>query len=71
MSWSQAKTSTILKVAYYLEWYEAGKRRRKPVLKFENLLQVARSKSIELNALKAGLLIPTDAAAVQEPLGSP
>jgi hypothetical protein len=52
---------------YYLEWYEAGKRRRKPVLKFENLLQVARSKSIELNALKAGLLIPTDAAAVQEP----
>ena len=25
---------------YYLEWYEAGKRRRKPVPKFENLLAV-------------------------------
>ena len=40
-----------------MEWYEAGKRRRKPVPKFENLLQAARSKSIELNALKAGLLV--------------
>ena len=28
---------------YYLEWYEAGKRRRKPVPKFENLLQAARA----------------------------
>ncbi len=45
---------------YYLEWYEAGKRRRKPVPKFENLLQTARSKSIELNALKAGLLPSSD-----------
>lgn len=52
---------------YYLEWYEAGKRRRKPVPKFENLLQAARSESIELNALKAGLLLPTDAAAIQKP----
>ena len=51
---------------YYLEWYEAGKRRRKPVSRFENLLQVARSKSIELNALKAGLLPPSGAAAVRE-----
>jgi len=52
---------------YYLEWYEAGKRRRKPVPKFENLLQAARSKSIELNALKAGLLVPSDAPGVREP----
>jgi integrase/recombinase XerD len=52
---------------YYLEWYEAGKRRRKPVPKFENLLQAARSKSIELNALKAGLLLPSDAPGVREP----
>jgi len=51
---------------YYLEWNEAGKRRRKPVSRFENLLQVARSKSIELNALKAGLLPPSGAAAVRE-----
>lgn len=52
---------------YYLEWYEAGKRRRKPVPKFENLLQVARAKSIQLNALKAGLLPPGDAPVVDEP----
>ena len=52
---------------YYLEWYEAGKRRRKPVPKFENLLQAARSKSIELNALKAGLLLPSEAPGVREP----
>jgi hypothetical protein len=52
---------------YYLEWYEGGKRRRKPVPKFENLLQAARSKSIELNALKAGILVPSDAPTVREP----
>ena len=52
---------------YYLEWYEAGKRRRKPVPKFENLLQAARAKSIQLNALKAGLLAPDDAPVVDEP----
>jgi integrase/recombinase XerD len=52
---------------YYLEWYEAGRRRRKPVPKFEDLLQAARSKSIELNALRAGLLRPSDTPAIQEP----
>ena len=52
---------------YYLEWYEAGKRRRKPVSKFEDLLQAARSKSIELNALEAGLLRSSDPPAIQEP----
>ena len=52
---------------YYLEWYEAGKRRRKPVPRFENLLQAARAKSIQLNALKAGLLTPDDALVVDEP----
>ena len=52
---------------YYLEWYEAGRRRRKPVLKFENLLQAARSKSIELDALKAGLLRSSDTLAVPAP----
>ncbi len=52
---------------YYLEWYEAGKRRRKPVPRFENLLQAARAKSIQLNALKAGLLTPDNALVVDEP----
>ncbi len=52
---------------YYLEWYEAGKRRRKPVPKFEELLQAARSKSIELNALKAGLLHSSNPPAIHHP----
>jgi hypothetical protein len=52
---------------YYLEWYEAGKHRRKPVPKFENLLRAARAKSIQLNALKAGLLPRDDAPVVDEP----
>ena len=50
---------------YYLEWYEAGRRRRKPVPRFDILLQAARSKSIELNALRAGLLAPSDTPATQ------
>lgn len=41
---------------YYLEWYEAGKRRRQSVPCFEDLIHVARSKSIEGNARKAGIL---------------
>jgi integrase len=53
---------------YYLEWYEAGKRRRKPVPKFENLVPAARAKSIELNALKAGLLTPTEAPVIDQPV---
>lgn len=52
---------------YYLEWYESGKRRRKPVPKYEDLLSSARSKSIELNALKVGLLRLSDAPATNEP----
>jgi integrase/recombinase XerD len=41
---------------YYLEWYEQGRRRRKPVEHFDQLVPAARAKSIELNAIKAGLL---------------
>ncbi len=52
---------------YYLEWYEGGKRRRKPVPKYEDLLPSARSKSIELNALRVGLLRPSVAPAADEP----
>jgi integrase/recombinase XerD len=52
---------------YYLEWYEGGKRRRKPVPKYEDLVPSARSKSIELNALKVGLLRSSDAPATNEP----
>ena len=41
---------------YYLEWYEDGKRRRKPVASYDLLIPAARAKSIELNAVKAGLI---------------
>ena len=41
---------------YYLEWYEEGRRRRKPVESFDLVLPAARAKSIELSAAKAGLL---------------
>ena len=41
---------------YYLEWYEAGSRRRQPVPNFDELVHTARLKSIELNARKAGIL---------------
>jgi integrase/recombinase XerD len=40
---------------YYLEWYEAGKRRRHPIPIFEELVTAARAKSIELQARKAGI----------------
>jgi integrase/recombinase XerD len=42
---------------YYLEWYEAGRRRRQPVSNYEDLLTTARAKAIELNARKAGILL--------------
>ncbi len=47
---------------YYVEWYQAGKRRRQAVGDFEHVAQAARRKSIELDALKAGLLKPDSPA---------
>lgn len=50
---------------YYLEWYEAGKRRRQSVPRFEDLIHVARSKSIEGNARKAGILLELSPASAR------
>jgi integrase len=47
---------------YYLEWYQTGKRRRQAVGDFENVTPAARRKSIELDALEAGLLKPEPSA---------
>jgi integrase/recombinase XerD len=47
---------------YYLEWYQEGKRRRQPIPSFDRVLDAARAKSLELNALKAGILIAPDKA---------
>ncbi|MGC2614854.1 MAG: hypothetical protein WA354_12555, partial [Terracidiphilus sp.] len=52
---------------YYLEWYEDGKRRRKPVESYDLLLPAARSKSIELNAVKAGLIALPEAPVASMP----
>jgi integrase/recombinase XerD len=48
--------------AYYLEWYEQGKRRRQVVGNFREVVDAARRKSIEVNAQKAGII-----KACQEP----
>ena len=43
---------------YFLEWYQGGKRRRHSVGGFENVVDGARRKAIELGAIKAGLIRP-------------
>src|ERR1700677_1611539 len=43
---------------YFLEWYQGGKRRRHSVGGFENVIDGARLKAIELGAIKAGLIHP-------------
>lgn len=41
---------------YYLKWYEGGKRRRQAVAGFDQVAEAARKRSIELDALRAGIL---------------
>jgi integrase/recombinase XerD len=41
---------------YFIEWYESRKRRRQSVGDFSLVTEAARRKSIELNALKAGII---------------
>jgi integrase len=43
---------------YFIEWYEAGKRRRQSVSDFSRVSEAARRKSIEVNAFKVGILEP-------------
>ena len=43
---------------YFLEWYQGGKRRRHSVGGFENVVDGARRKAIELGAIRAGLIRP-------------
>src|SRR5579864_9769392 len=42
---------------YYIEWYEAGKRRRQSVKDAAEVLEQARRKAAELDATKTGLQI--------------
>jgi integrase/recombinase XerD len=49
---------------YYIEWYENGKRHRKAVADLAHVAEAARVKAIEVEALKAGVLVrPAQAAA--------
>jgi integrase/recombinase XerD len=43
---------------YFLEGYQAGKRRRHSVGGFENVVDGSRRRAIELGAIKAGLIRP-------------
>jgi integrase/recombinase XerD len=45
---------------YYLEWYQGGKRRRQAIASFDQVAEAARKKSIELDALRAGMLPSTE-----------
>lgn len=42
---------------YYIEWYENGKRHRKAVADLAHVAEAARVKAIEVEALKAGVLV--------------
>ena len=42
--------------AYYLEWYQEGRRRRRAVGELSEVVEAARRKSIELNAQKVGII---------------
>jgi len=43
--------------SYYLEWYEDDKRRRQPISIFDEVVPAARTKAIELQARRAGILV--------------
>ena len=49
---------------YYIEWYQAGKRRRQAMGAFDQVLGAARTKSIELDAIKAGILVSNEQSSV-------
>ena len=43
---------------YYLEWYQDGKRLRQAIGDFTRVIDEARRKSIELNAIRIGIITP-------------
>jgi len=65
--WVQKREEHHPEGRYYLEWYEDGRRRRKPVERYDLLLPSARAKSIELNAVRAGLLALPEAPTTSAP----
>ena len=53
--------------SYYLEWYENGIRRRQPVAIFDEVVSSARTKALELEARKAGILVAIPAPTAPPP----
>ncbi len=49
--------------SYYLEWYQTGKRRRLAVGKFDAVLEAARRKALEIQAVRAGIMEPCEQVA--------
>lgn len=41
---------------YFIEWYQDGRRKRRSIDAFEDVIDAARKKSIELNAFKNGII---------------
>jgi len=54
--WVSGKDEHHPEGRYYLEWYEAGKRRRQAVPDFAEVIEGARRKAIEVSAQRAGIL---------------
>ena len=53
---------------YYLEWYETdNRRRRKAVRDFSDLIEEARRKAIEVDAMRAGVIAPTSPPVTTSP----
>ena len=51
---------------YFIEWYEAGRRRRQSVSDFSQVSEAARRKSIEVNAFKVGIIEPENNGASRD-----
>jgi integrase/recombinase XerD len=56
--WVAGKDEHHSEGRYYLEWYEGNRRRRQAVPDFAEVIEAARRKSIEVNALRAGIIEP-------------
>jgi integrase len=54
--WVSGKDEHHPEGRYYLEWYERGKRRRQAVSEFADVVEAARRKCIEVEALRMGVM---------------
>ena len=67
ITWVEGKDEHHPEGRYYLEWYERGKRRRQALAKVADVIEAARRKSIEVEALKLGMMRAEPEASVSGP----